>query len=85
MNRKELIHALLFAGLRLIAFCLCLLAFLQMGFALIEVGYRFDPSYLGDFFYTHFLRPLVLLLTSGLLFVFTPAISRFLARTASHS
>jgi hypothetical protein len=83
MNKNELIDGLLFAGLRLLAVVLFLIGGLQLVFALADAWYRFDPNYLGSFFFSTVFRPAVLLVAGTILYLFTGPICRCLAKSST--
>lgn len=68
MSKHEWIEALVFSGLRLIAVTCLLGGLLNATFGLVDSWHRFDPNYLGTFFSSTILRPLLLLISGCVLY-----------------
>ena len=85
MDRIEWTEVLCFAGLRLLGFAMLLFGGLQLLFALLDVWYRFDPSYFGAFFSAHLLRPLAVLAAGAVVYLFSPPLACRMARKIRNS
>jgi hypothetical protein len=83
MDKRDFTESLLFAGLRLIAVVLLLVAGFGLIFQLMESWYRFDPNYLGAFLLGTVFRPVVLGLIGFILFKCAPALARRMAMRVS--
>jgi uncharacterized membrane protein YqjE len=79
MDKRDFTECLLFAGLRLIAIALLLVAGFGLVFQLMESWYRFDPTYLGAFLLGTIFRPVVTGFVGFILFKSAPGLARRMA------
>jgi len=85
-TRKDWVEGILFAGFRLMAVALLLTGLLGMAFQLLDSWYRFDPNYLGAYFAEILLRPFILCMTGGILYLLSRWMAhRMAARYHRHS
>jgi hypothetical protein len=71
MNKKDWAESILFAGFRLLAVACLLAGLLGIVMTLIDTWYRFDPNYLWTFIAATLLKPLLVALAGGLLYLFS--------------